>query len=218
MRNALDTIKNARDTLSELFTERKLEEQNLAVNEKKQIEIQSNIDELKVIQEILQAASKLMYANLSVKLGNVISEGLALVFPESDYSFSVEFVERRNQIEADMFIVDSAGNKYDPINDIGGGITDFVSLLLRITYIALSKHRNVIAADEPSKFISHDKIHEATVFLSKVCEDLKFHLLVITHIPAMVEVAKTRYTVVKKGSESRLRKMNKLSFKTEEAC
>ncbi len=201
-------LHNCRAQIDEFQLIRKLETRSIKEETEQLLSAQEDQEELKVIQEVLQTASKLMYTNLSVKLGNVITEGLTLVFPESNLRFVVDFVERRNQIEADLYLVDEEGNQYDPVNSVGGGITDFISLLLRVAYIALSKYRNFIAADEPSKFISRDKIYDATVFLAKVCDDLKFDLLVVTHIPEMVDAAKTVYFVRKRQDISQVRKHN----------
>lgn len=197
-------INKYRESLDSLLVERKILQRDLTSNRTQYDELQVQIEELKTFSEVLQAASKLMYANLSVRLGNIITEGLTLVFPETDYRFAVEFVERRNQIETDLYLVDSEGNQYDPVHSVGGGITDFIALLLRITYIALSKSKKVIIADEPSKFISRDKIGDATKFLAKVCEDLGFDLIVVTHIPEMVEVSRKIYVVKKKGKISQI--------------
>ncbi len=198
-------ISNCRLRLTELSTERKLKETEITKLKAEVDELDKTTDELRIILEILQTASKLLYSNLSVKLGAIITEGLSLVFPESDLSFNIEFVERRNQIEADMYLSDSDGNQYDAVNGVGGGITDFISLLLRITFIKLSQYRDFIACDEPSKFISRDKIPEASIFLAKICKDLQFELLCVTHIPEMVEVAKKIYKVELRSGVSKVK-------------
>ena len=200
-----EDLSSYRKKVDALCTERDIEIREKDKEELQLVDIQADIDELRVIYEVLQTAETLMFSNLSVRLGNVITEGLSLVFPEEDLSFVVDFQERRNQTEADLYLMDSEGNKFDPIDEVGGGITDFVSWLLRIAYIKMSNNKDFMFADEPGRFISRDKIGLATQFVSKVCEDLNFEILVVTHIPEMVINAKTRYLVTKRNKVSKVK-------------
>lgn len=166
-----------------------------------------NLLEIEELQELFQTAVKLMYSNLSSKLGDVITEGLNNVFPESQYKFCVEFVERRNTVEADVYLQDSNGNKYHPLDAVGGGIADFISILFRITYIVLSPNKNVLIADEPLKFIDRGNVGHAVKFIKGVCKDLGVQMLFISHIPEMVECSDRVYSVTKKSGVSSVRKI-----------
>lgn len=210
-------INNCRIIINELLVEKKLKEAEITKWQERAFELGKNIDELRVMQEVLQTASKLMYSNLSIKLGAIITEGLTLVFPDDNLQFCIDFVERRNQIEADLYLMDADGNQYDPMTEVGGGITDFISLLLRITYVKLSTNKDFIFCDEPSKFISRDKIVEATEFLAKICKDLNFELLCITHIPEMVDVASRAYLITSNGKDSKVRITKKLKVENTNA-
>lgn len=172
------------------------------LNGKKAILIQ-----LSNIQTLIQATSKVMYDNLSIKLGNVITEGLALIFPESSYRFEVKFVERRNTIETDLFLVDDAGNVYDPVNDVGGGVADLIALLLRMVYITLSPYENVLFADEPLKFINRGRIPIAAKFIQKICQEFRLEMVAVTHIPEMVEVSNSAYEITKTSAGSVAKKI-----------
>jgi len=207
MSNVSNEIHNCRVRLTELATEKKLKEAEVTKLQVRVDELDIVVEELRVVLDVLQTASKLMYSNLSVKLGAIITEGLSLVFPESDLSFVIEFVERRNQIEADVYLMDVDGNQYDPVDGVGGGITDFISLLFRITYVKLSNYRDFIAVDEPAKFISRDKMPEAAIFLAKICKDLQFELLCVTHVPELAECANRIYKVSSSNGSSSIIKM-----------
>lgn len=193
----------ARKRINELLAEQRVARKALA-NFEQQLETEHAIlEDIKEVQQLFQSAVSLMYANLSTKLGDIITEGLTLVFPDSQYKFVVEFVERRNNVEADIYLEDSGGNRYDPLNDVGGGIVDFVGLMLRITYIILSQYDNFLAADEPLKFIDKGRIPEAAAFIRKICEDFKFQLLMVSHIPELVEASEAVYKIEKKGGISK---------------
>lgn len=202
-------IQVARDTLNLLLAEKRVANKAL-VNYKNQLNKELDIlIEIETVQQLFQSAVKLMYANLSTKLGDIITEGLLIVFPDSQYRFVIEFVERRSSIEADIYLEDSSGNKYDPLDDVGGGIADFVCLLLRITYIILSKYDNFLAADEPLKFIDRSRIPEAAAFIRKVCEDHKFQLLMISHIPELITESEIVYNVTKTKGISKIKRVDR---------
>ncbi|RKZ97856.1 MAG: hypothetical protein DRQ46_03860 [Gammaproteobacteria bacterium] len=149
-----------------------------------------------------------MYENLSSKLGDIITEGIAIVFPDAQLKFVVNFVERRNNVEADILLEDSDGEQFSVLDDSGGGLADFIALLLRITYIILSEHNNILIADEPLKFIDRDRIPEASQFIRKVCEDFDFQLVFVSHIPEMVAESETVYKVTKSKGISTVKRVD----------
>lgn len=186
-----------REKLNELLAEKRLAEkklitlnQELALKHEYMVQVQN-------VQELFQQAIKVVYDHLSSRLGNIITEGLSIVFPDAGYKFTIEFVERRGNVEADIFLEDSEGNRFHPLEGVGGGVADFVSLLLRCTYIILSRFRNTLIADEPLKFIDRDRIPEAARFLRQLCEDFDFQMIVVTHIPEIVQYSEKVYKVEK---------------------
>lgn len=193
----LTQIHEARDSMDMLLAERRLAEKSLvSLNTRLQAKL-ALVKEVSLVQEVFQAAIKLLYENLSAQLGNIITEGLSIVFPDSQYRFIVEFVERRNTVEADLFLEDADGDRYHPLDAVGGGVADFVSLLLRITYIILSEYDTILFSDEPLRFVDRSRVGSAAQFIKKICADFEFQLLLVSHIPEMVECADTIYEVQK---------------------
>ncbi|RKZ96885.1 MAG: hypothetical protein DRQ46_06395, partial [Gammaproteobacteria bacterium] len=142
----------ARKRIDELKAEQRVAKKRLG-NLNKQLDKElKNIEEIEAVQKLFQSAVALMYENLSSKLGDIITEGIAIVFPDAQLKFVVNFVERRNNVEADILLEDSDGEQFSVLDDSGGGLADFIALLLRITYIILSEHNNILIADEPLKF------------------------------------------------------------------
>ncbi len=200
-------MNSARKKIDELKAERRVAKKNLKTFNANLDAEQAIIEDVEGVQALFQSAVKLMYANLSSKLGDIITEGLVLVFPDSQYKFIVEFVERRNNVEADLFLEDADGERFHPLDAVGGGITDFVALLLRVTYILLSKYDNALVADEPLKFIDRDRIPDAAKFVHKVCADFDFQLVCVTHIPEIVAEADRVYKVTKTKGISEVKKI-----------
>ncbi len=195
-------IQAARNQVDNLLAEQRIAKKAL-VNFNKQLSAElTNIEEIEAVQKLFQSAVALMYDNLSSKLGDIITEGISIVFPDAQLKFVVTFVERRNNVEADIMLEDSDGEQFSVLDDSGGGLADFIALLLRMTYIILSEHANILAADEPMKFVDRDRVPEAAKFIRKVCEDFNFQLLFVSHIPEMVAESERVYKVTKQKGVS----------------
>ena len=201
-RSSMINLTDARDIVDELKAERSVATKALSTLEEGKVSLENHIKEIVVVQEVFQSAIKLLYDNLSMHLGGIITEGLSMVFPDSNYQFVIDFVERRGTVEADLWLEDDEGERYHPLDAVGGGISDFVSLLLRITYLILSDYENTLICDEPGKFISSDKREEAANFLKKICEDFDFQVLMVSHIPEMIQCANVVYTLKKQRGVS----------------
>ena len=149
---------------------------------------------------LISKGVQIVYASLSSRLGDIITEGIHCVFPDSPYTkFVIEFVPRRDSIEADLYLIDKDGEKYNPMTAVGGGVSDLIALLLRITYVKLSPYKDFILADEPLKFVDKSRIEDAANFIHKICNDIDFMLVTITHIPEFVKVSDAIYRVLRKN-------------------
>lgn len=193
----MPSLKEISSKLNVLSAELKSAQTRKVSTKRKYTELNALLSTQRDAHDILQKSSKLLYSNLSIKLGNVITEGLRLVWPEEGYTFRIDFVERRNTIEADLYLEDAHGYVYSPLDATGGGVADLISLLLRITYITLSPYDNVIIADEILKFLDKERIGLACKFVHTLCTNMKFQLIAVTHIPELCAVADAVYKVDK---------------------
>ena len=62
-------------------------------------------------------------------------------------------------------------------------------------------------ADEPLRFVDRTRIGDAAKFVSQVCKDLDFTLLMVTHIPELQTHSNTIYRVVRKNGISTVDKI-----------
>ena len=193
-----------RERLNELLAEKRVANKRLEILEKDLAKIENKISELNEAQVIFQTAAKIMYGSLSSKLGDIVTEGLNIIFPEAGYRFIIEFIERRSTIECDLYLLDQDDKRLDPLTSVGGGVADVISMLLRCTYIILNpSFAKVLIADEPFRFVDRERIPEAALFLRKICENFGLQVIVITHIPELMLESEKVYVVTKtKGISS----------------
>lgn len=199
----------ARKRIDELKAEQRMTRKRIGNLTDELTQAEKTIIEVEGVQKLFQSAVAMMYANLSSKLGDIVTEGISIVFPEAQLKFVVQFVERRNNVECDILLEDSDGEQFSVLDDSGGGLADFIALLLRMTYIILSEHSNILVADEPLKFIDRERVGVASKFIREVCTDFNFKILMVSHIPELVAEAETVYKVTKTKGVSAVKKVDK---------
>jgi DNA repair exonuclease SbcCD ATPase subunit len=124
------------------------------------------------------------------------------------YSFEFMFEEKRNYLTCRP-VVKEGSVKRDPIADLGGGVIDIISFASRVVFWSLPENTQnspIIYLDEPLKNMGKLVIFGAEV-LKKVCDKLKFQLIINTHEEAILEVADTAYEIDNDGKKSMVRRL-----------
>lgn len=136
------------------------------------------------VYELVKATALRNQTNCQTRISSIVTRCLEAVFPENRYTFSLEFLERRNQTECECILKDKDGNTFDPLNENGGGVVDIVTLGLRVACLVLTKPRpdKILIMDEPFRFLS--KMHREPVarFLEQLCREYGLQIIMVTHI------------------------------------
>jgi len=151
---------------------------------------------------ILQAAAKQTQNNLKTQLSDLVTLAFENIF-EDPYAFLVDFVERRNQTECDLWFVKN-DVKLRPKFASGYGVLDVCSFALRLAYWQLEKTAPVIIVDEPFKHLSRSYIPAAIALLQSLTEILGVQIIIITHIEEITKNADKVFEV-KKGTINQVR-------------
>src|SRR5690606_33824927 len=121
--------------------------------------LESLIDEGKVAlrahekaKKILQEVALKTQQQLSYNVSDIVSMALETVF-ETPYELKLEFIERRNKTECDIYFVRD-GLKIDPFSG-GGGAIDIAAFALRVALWSMQqpKPRPTLILDEPFKHL-----------------------------------------------------------------
>jgi len=129
---------------------------------------------------IIQIVSKATQQRLEKRIGDLVSMALEIVFPDP-YTFQLEFVERRNKTECDIWFV-KRGQKVHPMDCSGGGPKDIASFAARIAFWALEKKtRPLIIADEPFPYL-HSPIYQenCSEMINELSESLGMQMILVT--------------------------------------
>jgi DNA repair exonuclease SbcCD ATPase subunit len=136
---------------------------------------------------IIQKVARETQQSLEYHVGELVTLALNGIFPDP-YKFVVEFVERRNKSECDLFF-ERAGEKVHPFDSSGGGAVDVASFALRSSIWSLGKSRNVLGLDEPFRFLSRELQPLASEMLAEISHRLGLQIIMITHSPDLIEGA-----------------------------
>lgn len=140
-------------------------------------------------REIVRLVGLETQQQLEFHISDITSLALSSVF-ENAYGVELEFVQRRNKTECDIWFVRD-GNKIVPKDASGGGAVDVASFALRIASWSMRYPRsnNVIILDEPFKFLSLNHQEAASAMLKELSKKLKLQFIIITHSEVLASYA-----------------------------
>ena len=137
---------------------------------------------------------------LQYHISDITSLALEAVFPDP-YELEVEFIERRNKTECDLYFV-RGDMRVDPLTASGVGAVDVAAFALRIASWSMAKphSRNTIILDEPFRFLSVDYQEKASIMLQTLSQKLGIQFIIITHEQTLTEHADKVFQVsIRKG-------------------
>ena len=141
---------------------------------------------------------------LQFHISDITSLALEAVFPDP-YALQVEFIQRRNKTECDLYFVRD-GEKVDPLSASGGGAVDVAAFALRIASWSMTKPRtrNVIILDEPLRFLSANLQERASSMIKELSDKLGIQFIVVTHEPILANYADRTFNVSIKNGISKI--------------
>jgi DNA repair exonuclease SbcCD ATPase subunit len=196
----MSDIQNIRNTLEQRKGQRQqvetsLEKIKTTIKEKKR-DLRRHEQAREIIREIgLKTQQQLQY-----NISEITTLALEAVFPYP-YQLVVEFVQRRNKTECDLYF-DREGSKTDPLSAAGGGVVDVASFALRVASWSMQqpRSRNTLILDEPFRYLSTDLLPKAGEMLQQISKQLNLQIIMITHEEELTENAdKSFHVIMKKG-------------------
>lgn len=140
---------------------------------------------------------------LQYHISGIVSLALDAVLQDDPYEFKVEFIQRRNKTECDLYF-ERDGNRVDPLMAAGGGAVDVASFALRIASWSMQRPRTraVIVMDEPFRFLSNNYQEKASAMLKDLSEKLGIQFIIVTHEDILAEYADKVFTVVNRNGKA----------------
>ncbi len=182
-------IEEIERNLNILSNHRSLLERQIAEKKKEVKRLKLLVEAQKNARDIIRKASQLTQSRMKVTVTDVVSSFLKAVPFKNKYEFQMEFVEKRNNVECELFF--KRGDKIvSPTDGAGYGAADVASFALSSGYILLSEDvSKVLIADEP--FANLNKANHMYVFemIRELCKEFGFQIILSTHENSIIEGA-----------------------------
>jgi DNA repair exonuclease SbcCD ATPase subunit len=148
-------------------------------------------------KEIIREVGMKTQQQLQFHISDITSLALEAVFPDP-YQLVVEFIQRRNKTECDLYFSRNE-NQVDPLTASGGGAVDVAAFALRIACWSLQHPhtRNTILLDEPMKWVDETLKDKASQMIKEVGGKLGIQFIIITHEPKLAAYADRTFRVSK---------------------
>ncbi len=165
---------------------------------------QGDIANWQQIQALFGKVSEFAREQLTIRVEQTVTAALQAIFKDSQLEFKIELLTlggkpaARWQVvsnyETDGKITTVAAN---PEDARGGGITDVVSLALRLALLELArpKPEGPVLLDEPGKMISAEYVPNLAAFLKQYAQKTGRQIILVTHHEALADVADAAYRV-----------------------
>ena len=211
----LDRYKNALNRLENLYTRRYGQAETL---QKQRAEALARLREtgaetelLEKVRLLLQETSSLAREKARRQIEHTVTHALQSIFGPG-ISFRVELVERRNQPEAEFYVVSQYGEvevKTRPQDARGGGVVDVVSLALRVSLLETIRPPlpGPLLLDEPGKHLSDEYAPHLALLIKEMSGTFNRQVLMVTHNRHFTEAADRVYLVEIKAGQSSLSEM-----------
>lgn len=147
------TVQQLRNTLEQKKGKKIEVQESIKRYKSEMMEAKRNLIRHEQARAIIKEVGRKTMQQLQFHISDITSLALEAVF-DNPYQLQVEFVERRNQTECDLFFVRD-GRRTDPIAGAGFGAVDVASFALRIAAWSMQNphSRNTIILDEPFKHL-----------------------------------------------------------------
>lgn len=159
------------------------------------------IEKLKVGQSAVQfledVANSRRYAMKS-QIENIVSEALKLIYGDA-YSIELVYDVKNNRSFMDIELVKNTfyGDVHRNMNGFGGGVSDTISVPLRLLIILASRQTDrVCVLDECWKHMDGYRIERVANFIQDITSRLGMQIIMFSHHEIMKEYADLSYKIV----------------------
>jgi DNA repair exonuclease SbcCD ATPase subunit len=159
-------------------------------------------------RELIREAGLKTQQQLQYHISDITSLALDAVF-EDPYELIVEFVQRRNRTECDLYFQRN-GERADPLTASGGGAVDIASFALRIASWTMMqpRSRSTIILDEPLKNLDKERQERGSQMLKEISDRLGIQFLIVTHEPTLTSFADRVFEVTQRKGVSRIKQLS----------
>lgn len=169
--------------------------------DRKKVEVTSHLEKLSEITSLLTLSLSIGRQGITGRIKELATRSLRTIY--DDTTLDVEIVQsKRGESPSVEFLVSQDGNTLDPLIEMGGGVVDVLSLVLRLIVIEIMNLQGPLMLDEPFKFLSADYVRRASEFLHEYSQEMDRQVILITQSPDYI--GDKIFDVSKRGSITKI--------------
>ena len=204
-------LMNLKDKYNQAIGQLSLLEEQLNKKRKNFNQIQDDIQIWQMVQILFTKTSEYARQQLKTRIEETVTAALVTVFGEG-YSFRINLRTVGGQPAAEWQVISQYGDfevAASPEDSRGGGITDVVSLALRLAMLELVRPKpgGPVILDEPAKMVSREYLPNLAYFLKQYAARTGRQSILITHAEQLAEAADKSYLVTLKDGISEVKEI-----------
>lgn len=180
--NISDRFDNISTLISAKVRDLEIADSRLIDAKAKLEEKQTEVEEWKQAQWVLQEAAKTVQNVIHDQICEVVTTCIRTIFPEYDYTFNIEFISKRGKTEARLYLKDG-DNELDPTEAGSLGVCDVACLALRIAVLKLHTPAlaPVLILDEPFRWLQKSKRPAMAALIESLADEMGIQVILATH-------------------------------------
>lgn len=154
----------------------------------------------KAEQALLSISTKVLGQSTGM-IDKMLTTGLQLVFDDQALEFKTEIKKMRGKTAINFQLLEK-GRSTPIMESYGGGVLVVAGLLLRVVTIVALNMRRILILDETLSHLSDEYVSNASKLLRKLCDELQFTVLLVTHQPDFATHATHNYRALSKRGQT----------------
>lgn len=150
----------------------------------------------KQVSLLFNEVFNMLRESMKHNIENVVTSALQDILQDRTMVFMMRSKKSHDKIVTDFIIRRETGagvEEFDPMNEMGGGIVDILSLALRVVVLTMHKQSlsQILILDEALTSLSnfsYDTIDRTAQWLRAICEANQIQLVMVTQKEAITEV------------------------------
>lgn len=189
---------------------RQEKEEELIVISSKCDNLEKSFDTLSEARILLEKCNIVSRDFVRDEVELLVTRSLRSILDNPRITFKIEFIEKRNQTEAQFSLSVEGEDEQiggDIISTYGGGVVDIISVSLRVILMQLLKLEGPLILDEPGKNIAPQYISNFGKFLMGISKSFDRQIIMITHNNTLASCANNIINVSQKNGVSKVEKL-----------
>ena len=150
----------------------------------------SKLELVKKAHEFVDKVATSKRTDMKDKISLVVTEALKLIYgPEYELLISYSSKANRSYLDIEVKKTTPDGDVIRDMCGFGGGVSDSISVPMRIMIVTTSGQDRILFLDEAYKGIGIDRVEHAGEFLKFIAKKMNMQIVLLTHYPDMLSIA-----------------------------